>query len=257
MSFFGIGRPAQPSQREQFLEVENTELKREVARLLVTTSTGPPLHLVCPSEGRAVGAEILMRCGYACLLMRQEANTALDQKVNSLLGKFEAPIGNSLADAHAHTRSGTQDAVQKKIDQANKILDLKHNLNPKPGTQDALQCFFDQANVPIVGIDLNGLAHPPSHSRPRPPATDPRTTINPPSLLSQFLFLLLRIFIDAYTCFNHTTHTLIVLTWSTSFCVDVYLFMMIDMCTCIDMSVFVRRKKRENKNKKCVCVCVH
>jgi hypothetical protein len=41
MSFFGLGRPAQPSRREQDLEVENAELKREVARLLVTTSCAP------------------------------------------------------------------------------------------------------------------------------------------------------------------------------------------------------------------------
>jgi hypothetical protein len=31
------------------------------------------------------------------MLVMQEANTALSQKVNSLLGKFEAPIGKWLA----------------------------------------------------------------------------------------------------------------------------------------------------------------
>lgn len=87
MSFFGLGRPAQPSQREQDLEGENKELKREVSRLLVTTS----------DVRWAVESESLTRCGYACILEMQEANTALGQKVNSLVGKFEAPIGIPMA----------------------------------------------------------------------------------------------------------------------------------------------------------------
>ena len=100
MSFFGLGRPAQPSQREQDLEGENTELKREVARLLVTNSTPCVPRM---TGGRESGAESLKHCGYVCMLVMQEANTALSQKVNSLVDKLEGPIGKWLADAPLQT----------------------------------------------------------------------------------------------------------------------------------------------------------